>query len=269
MNESIASRKAVFHMIHIRREWFLGSIILIALVAFEIFNFSTTEFALSDLLGDLSFFGISWATILAIAFCSIDFAGIARLFTPQIQSRRVSAVPTETWYLFGAWLLAATMNAMLTWWGVSMAVLNHQDLGNSVVSREVLLRGVPVFVALLVWLIRILVIGAFSVAGNRLFNQAEVEQLQGSRSQLRSTQSQSAPVTSANHPFPARPAVSALPSNHPIPKPASKQPEVVVGAQPEPTYHSLSAAAHSGSHTNRTYNEKPTMARTGNQIGRR
>ena len=33
------------------------------LLAFEIFNFSTTEFALTDVLGDLKFAGLRWATI--------------------------------------------------------------------------------------------------------------------------------------------------------------------------------------------------------------
>ena len=60
---------------------FLGMIILTALVAFEMFNFTTTEYALNDLLGNLKFAGILWSTILSIAFCGIDFAGIARLFT--------------------------------------------------------------------------------------------------------------------------------------------------------------------------------------------
>jgi hypothetical protein len=144
-----------------------GVILLAALIAFEIFNFSTTEYALSDLLGNLSFLGISWAIILSIAFCGMDFAGIARLNTPQAGSGQ----PNETWYLFGAWLLAATMNAMLTWWGVSLALLNHESLGNSVVARETLLRVVPIFVAILVWLIRVLIIGTYSAAGTRLLTQ--------------------------------------------------------------------------------------------------
>ena len=55
-----------------------GMMIIGALLAFEIFNFSTTQFALRDVLGDLTFAGMRWATILAVAFCGIDFAGIAR-----------------------------------------------------------------------------------------------------------------------------------------------------------------------------------------------
>jgi hypothetical protein len=44
-----------------------GLIIVTALLAFEIFNYSTTQFALADVLGDLKFAGLRWATILAIA----------------------------------------------------------------------------------------------------------------------------------------------------------------------------------------------------------
>ena len=159
----------VLPKIRLRRGLLFGVLILAALLAFEMFNYSTTDYALTDLLGNLRFLGISWATILAIAFCGIDFAGIARLFTPEQGAEE----PAEVWYLFGAWLLAATMNAMLTWWGVGIAILNHNTLGNALVSRETLLKVVPVFVALMVWLIRILIIGTFSVAGDRLFSQGE------------------------------------------------------------------------------------------------
>ena len=155
--------------IRLQRGLAFGVIIITALLAFELFNYSTTDYALTDLLGDLTFLGVRWATILAIAFCGIDFAGIARLFTPEEGADE----PNEVWYLFGAWLLAATMNAMLTWWGVSLAILNHQTLGNAVIQRETLLRVVPIFVAVLVWLIRVLIIGTFSVAGDRLFSQGE------------------------------------------------------------------------------------------------
>jgi hypothetical protein len=146
-----------------------GVIILGALIAFEIFNYSTTDFALTDLLGDLRFLDLRWATILAIAFCAIDFAGIARLFTPE----RGSGEPREVWYLFGAWMLAATMNAMLTYWGVAIAILSHSSLGGAVLSQQTILKVVPVFVAIMVWVIRVLIIGSFSVAGERLFSQSD------------------------------------------------------------------------------------------------
>ncbi|MCB8968973.1 MAG: hypothetical protein H6660_19010 [Ardenticatenaceae bacterium] len=143
----------------------LGLILLVALIAFEMFNFDTTRFALASLLGDVRFVGVSWAGILAVAFCAIDFAGLVRFFMPDEGTGR----QTEYWYLMGAWLLGATMNAIMTWWAVSLTLLNH-DFGNEVLSREQLLRSVPIFVAVLVWLTRILFIGAFTVAGDHLFD---------------------------------------------------------------------------------------------------
>ena len=156
--------------VQIKRGVIFGLLIITALVAFEIFNFSTTDFALTDLLGNLRFWGVRWSTILAIAFCGIDFAGIARLFTPEGKIGE----QTESWYLFAAWLLAATMNAMLTWWGVSIAIINHETLGNAVVARQTLLQVVPVFVAVMIWLLRVLIIGLFSVAGDRYFGKDQL-----------------------------------------------------------------------------------------------
>ncbi len=149
-----------------------GSIIVAAMLAFELFNYSTTDFALANLLGDLKFIGLRWAMILAIAFCGMDFAGIARLFTPE----KGRSEHVEVWYLLAAWFLAATMNAMLTWWGVSLALLQHSSLGNEILSRETLLAVVPVFVAVMVWLIRILMIGTLSMAGERLFSFGQFEE---------------------------------------------------------------------------------------------
>lgn len=254
-----ASIPAFFQKVRLSRGMMFGILIISALFAFEIFNFGTTEFALSDLLGDLSFASIRWATVLAIAFCGIDFAGIARLFTPE----QGSDEPTEVWYLFGAWLLAAAMNAMLTWWGVSIAILNHDTLGNAVIPRETLLKFVPIFVAVMVWLIRVLIIGSFSVAGDRLFSQADVR-LPSRRSQ----------TLTANRGLQNQPALSgsrsnrqvSIPSFRPAPKarnnsegeynrdemPASR-PEPSY-ARPEPTYHpvSMSARTRTGNTTPRS-----------------
>ncbi len=142
----------------------IGVILLVALVAFEMFNFDTTRYALNSLLGEVRFLGLTWAAILAIAFCAIDFAGLVRFFMPEEQIGQSK----EYWYLMGAWLLGATMNAIMTWWAVSLTLLNH-DLGNEVLSRAQLLEVVPIFVAVLVWLTRILFIGALTVAGGYLF----------------------------------------------------------------------------------------------------
>ena len=207
-----------------------GALLLSALVAFEMFNYSTTEYALRDLLGDLSFAGMRWATLLTIAFCGIDFAGIARLFTPEQGGEEHK----EVWYLFGAWLLAATMNATLTWWGVSMAIVNHSLKSTAVVDANVLTQIVPVFVALMVWVSRILIIGTLSVAGDRLiWGQAQPVQR---RSTSGSPNMGGVTV--------GRPVVSARPVSTASVAGMGGRP-VAGSGRPEPTYHSMTMAPRS------------------------
>ena len=215
----------VMHTVHPTRGMLFGSLILGALLAFELFNYTTTDFALSDLLGNLRFLDLRWATILALAFCGIDFAGLARLFTPQ----RDSAQPREVWYLFGAWLLAATMNAMLTWWGVAIAILSHTSLGSSVIPPETIITVVPIFVAVMVWVIRVLIIGSLSVAGNRIFSQAELVY-----QPALAPQPQTSPAIALT-----APGVTFNPISRPDPKPAN-----AAISRNEPSYHPASMSSH-------------------------
>ncbi len=239
----------------LQRGLLFGILIIGALLAFELFNYSTTEFALTDLLGDLAFISIiRWSTILSLAFCGIDFAGIARLFTPE----QGADEPHEVWYLFGAWMLAATMNAMLTWWGVSIAILNHQTLGNAVVERETLLKLVPIFVAVMVWLSRVLIIGTISVAGDRLFSQADIQSHKQTRYSTKST-SPNKKANSRPQPKPfgsrtskVRRGVSAAPTPSYSPTPKTEpayEPEY--GVQ-EPTYHPVSFSGNQNRQRNTT-----------------
>jgi hypothetical protein len=216
-----------FSRFQLRRPVVFGALIVTALIAFELFNYSTNDYALGDLLGNLKFLGIRWATILAIAFCGIDFAGIARLFTPEMGADE----PKEVWYLFGAWLIGASMNALLTWWGVSLAILNHDTLGNAVVSRQTLLKVVPIFVAIMVWLIRVLIIGTFSVAGDRLFGKQDpLEKRSNSYAGFRAL---------TNRPATSRFSPSTTPSTYrPSPKPAMQTENNFT--RPEPTYSPVS-----------------------------
>jgi hypothetical protein len=239
-NSSANSFSTRIKSVGLQRGFLFGAIIIFALLAFEMFNFSTTEFALQDLLGDLSFAGIAWATILALAFCGIDFAGIARLFTPE----QGTDEPKEVWYLFGAWLLAATMNAMLTWWGVSIALLNRQSAGTAVIDSQLLLKVVPVFVAVMVWLIRVLIIGTFSVAGDRLFSMGD----QTGRSASRNARPSRPAVIPAPQPAPraVMPAPNPSPTFRPAPK-TSTQPDAAYSSRPEPTYVPMQSAAQAPS----------------------
>ena len=202
----------------LKRGAIFGSILITALLAFELFNFGTTSFALQDVLGDLKFAGIQWSAILAIAFCGIDFAGIARIFTPE-QGRDE---PAE-----------------LTWWGVSVAILNHTAEGGSLVGQTAMIKIVPIFVATMVWLIRVLIIGTFSVAGERLFTLADVHDRYGS---YRSNQTQASQPAyrqnnQPNQNYP-RPAPKPVP-NYGVNRPTA-----------EPTYHPIGMTAMGRSEQN-------------------
>jgi hypothetical protein len=249
-SDSRSSRVSPFgfiNRIHLNPGLIFALIIVTALIAFEMFNYSTTDYALRDLLGNLAFAGMPWATILAVAFCGIDFAGIARLFTPEQGIEE----PKEVWYLFGAWLMAATMNAILTWWGVSMAVVSHNVQSTAVMDAGTLIHVVPVFVAIMVWVIRILIIGSLSVAGDRL--------IWGRKSRrVSNTGYRPAPQTSSRS---AQMPVSAAPAPRPVARSMEASPQTRVASpvraessysaarheaapvRTEPSYHTLSASA--------------------------
>jgi hypothetical protein len=125
------------------------------------------------------------------------------------------------------------MNAMLTWWGVSIAILNHQSQGNAVVSNETLLKVVPVFVAVMVWLIRVLIIGTISVAGDRFFSQVD----QRAQTSPRAT----GPARTFGLPGSLLPGKAQTGGSAPF-KPSPKSASATENgyARTEPTYHPLS-----------------------------
>jgi hypothetical protein len=217
-----------------RRGLIFGVIILFALLAFEVFNFSSTLFALTDILGNLAFGPVRWATILAFAFCAIDFAGIARIFTPE-QGRDE---PAEVWYLFAAWFLAAAFNASLTWWGVSVAILQHNAMGGVLVGASAMTKVVPVFVAAMVLLIRVLLINTFSIAGDRIF----------SLSDQRASRYQNQPTFRNTNIESLRTPTQSFPRPAPKPTPAASSRPLYN----EPTYHpvGMSAQDYSGDNSN-------------------
>ena len=145
----------------------IGVVFLAAILAFEVFNFDTTRFALNNLLRNQGFGqsgGISWAAVLAVAFCGIDFAGLIHIFTGGTDRDHT---PTHIWYLMGAWLLGATLNAIMTWYAVSI-ILIDTPIVNGVMTQEEMLKIVPIFVSFLVWLTRIMFIGALAIMGSQL-----------------------------------------------------------------------------------------------------
>ncbi|HJS30318.1 MAG TPA: hypothetical protein VJ768_11880, partial [Anaerolineales bacterium] len=96
--------------------------------------------------------------------------------------------------------------------------------GNPVIDQATLLKVVPIFVAVMVWLSRILIIGTFSVAGKRLFSQSDRPALHSPVSRPRSAPAQ-APYS-------------------PAPKPAPAS-QLSTPVRPEPSYHPVSMAGRS------------------------
>jgi len=88
-------------------------------------------------------------------------------------------------------------------------------------------------VAAMVWLIRVLIIGTFSVAGERLFTIADAHASYRNR-----------PIYSAPQQPYAQSRTSNLPANsypRPAPKPAYNVSQPI--ARPEPTYHPIGMGA--------------------------
>jgi hypothetical protein len=235
MNKSSIQPFSSLSKSNLQRGQLFGFILLGALLSFEVFNFGSTDFALRDLLGELRFLGVRWATILALAFCGIDFAGVARLFTPEQGSQE----PAEVWYLFGAWLLAAAMNAMLTWWGVSVAMVKNPALGSAVVTQATLVKAVPIFVAVMVWLTRVLIIGAFSIAGERIFSMADKP------SKFKNYSKNKRRTVVNKRPRPATQSFSPAPKQQTTFSASQSQRSETRNTNSDPTYHPVGMAARS------------------------
>jgi hypothetical protein len=102
-----------------------------------------------------------------------------------------------------------------------------------VISNETMTRVVPIFVAAMILLIRVLIIGTFSLAGDRLFTTddsrarnyprpAQGQAYRPANQQLRPASSLNRPVQSSPNTF------------RPTPKPANQTSFM----RAEPTYHS-------------------------------
>lgn len=137
-----------------------------AWLGFEIANYMTTELAITDLLGvPASLWGLKWSDLIAISFSLVDFAGIAAVFTPEKGKNE----PKEIVYLFIGWLIAASMNAVLTWWAVAMQIEATGVKHTFVDMNKVVVYG-PIFIAVLVLIVRIALIGTIITTVDQIFN---------------------------------------------------------------------------------------------------
>ncbi len=89
------------------------------------------------------------------------------MFTPE---QTMKEEPREIWLLMGAWLVGASMNAVMTWYAVALTIA-PRNVGASIINKQDMLLYAPIFVAILVWLTRVLFIGSISVTADRLMNR--------------------------------------------------------------------------------------------------
>jgi hypothetical protein len=125
----------------------LISIILFLL--FELLNFSTTQYALNDILRSSLV-----ASIIAIIFCGIDLLEISMIYRQEKSDDESAFI----WYKSGAWFLAASVNAILSWWGISVLMLK----GGIQPDASSLMKLVPICVAGMMLLFRVYVVNAVS-----------------------------------------------------------------------------------------------------------
>lgn len=161
-----------------------------------------------------------------------------------------------------------------------MAVANHNIQSSSVIDPSTITTVVPVFVAIMVWVIRILIIGTLSLAMDRLLHpgveqHTPLERAMSSttkavrantQTQVHATQPMSIPASLNSSAIPARPNTprAAAPNtrysrsmvddqDHNISEPSMR-------SRPEPTYHSLSMSSRPS--VNQAVNENTGANRT-------
>lgn len=147
-----------------------GILLLVALAVFEFINYTTTVAAVNSIIGvrEVSLIllnTVQFATLIGLATCLLDFAGIARIFTPE----RGNDEPRAVYVLFFVWLCAAVINAGLTWWVASIWVATGYAGGNPAVSYESVVKWAPIILASLFFLIHFGLVYTIATLGDDLF----------------------------------------------------------------------------------------------------
>ena len=122
--------------------------ILGALLLFEIFSFSSSYEALSEIWGA----GL-WAFLIAFSFCAVDFAGLGGLFIPGIE--------TGIGWLFSAWLLSAFGDTGLTYIAVAHSMSLRTDnilVTSETISMDFWTTTIPIGFAVLTWLVQVFLV---------------------------------------------------------------------------------------------------------------
>jgi hypothetical protein len=130
----------------------------LGLLALEITNAATSYWALADLMGNAGLLSVSFSLMLTLGLAALDTGGLMRLFGPQGDETTRSA---GLWFVAGGWLLCATFNALATWWAMASAMSGHV-VGNALLSATELLDVAPPFLAIVLWVMRVLLVAGYA-----------------------------------------------------------------------------------------------------------
>ena len=129
----------------ISRRFIKGIVLAISLFAFEVFNYDTTHMALVNWFAQAnpaSVNKIVWA------FCLLDLMRLTQFFGIKHSA-----------FIQKIWLFGVGVNALFTWYNARMTVWQY-DFGHVVLRRQQVVLYVPIFIALLVFLTRVLFVEA-------------------------------------------------------------------------------------------------------------
>jgi hypothetical protein len=129
--------------------------------------------------------------------------------------------------------------------------MNHSSAsGGAVISTATMTKVVPIFVAAMILLIRVLIIGSFSLAGDRMFTTDERRAHHSPRPVQQSSYSPASslrPASSLSRPAQANNSATFRPA------PKTNNPQQTSFSRQEPTYHNLYGQSSTERNSDRSY----------------
>jgi hypothetical protein len=123
-------------------------LLIFALFIFEIFSYSSSKESLLLILGVEH-----WAKMLALAFCLLDFGGLAATFHPGLASALSGGKGNARYFLMSAWFIASMGDIFLLY---LLIAYQSAHLSSNILVQEGILSarfvqtGLPIGFALLV-----------------------------------------------------------------------------------------------------------------------
>lgn len=138
-------------------------VIVAAIICFELFNFGTNRDVLDGIFGGVFFLTLSAGTWLAAGACFVDFGGLSRLFTSEINMRQESL---EIKAITIGWFIASIFNAWLTFVWVSTRL--ESGAATLPTNLEDDTFAIAVAMAVFVFLVRLVLIFGGATVGDRV-----------------------------------------------------------------------------------------------------